>query len=138
MKCPAYKWTFTLDKCMHFCNSDPYRDTECSHHPRKFPHGPCWLTPHPFRGNHSVTCLVILVQRYKVKSLSHVHLFVIPRTVAHQSPLSMEFSRQEYWNGLPFPSPEDLPNPVVEPGSPPLQADALPSKLPQITYNTGA
>ena len=41
----------------------------------------------------------------------------------------MEFSRQGYWSGLPFPSPGDLPNPVVEPGSPALQADALPSEL---------
>ena len=40
----------------------------------------------------------------------------------------MEFSRQEYWSGLPFPSPEDLPNPGIEPGSPALQADALPSE----------
>ena len=42
----------------------------------------------------------------------------------------MEFSKQEYWSGLPFPSPGDLPNPEIEPGSPALQADALPSKLP--------
>ena len=42
----------------------------------------------------------------------------------------MEFSRQEYWSGLPFPSPEDLPNPGIEPGSPALQADALPSEPP--------
>ena len=42
----------------------------------------------------------------------------------------MEFSRQEYWSGLPFPSPRDLPNPGIEPGSPALQADALPSELP--------
>ena len=43
------------------------------------------------------------------------------------SPLSMEFSRPEYWNGLLFPSPEDLPDPGIEPGSPTLQADALSS-----------
>ena len=42
----------------------------------------------------------------------------------------MEFSRQEYWSGLPFPSPGDLPNPGIEPGSPALQADALPSEPP--------
>ena len=49
-----------------------------------------------------------------------------PWTVARQAPLSMGFSRQEYWNGLPFPSPEHLPNPGIEPGSPPaLQADSL-------------
>ena len=48
--------------------------------------------------------------------------------IAHQVPLSMEFSRQEYWSGLPFPSPEDLPNLGVKPGSPTLQADSLPSE----------
>ena len=58
----------------------------------------------------------------KVKSLSHVRLFVTPWTVAHQAPLSMGFSRQDYWSGLPFPSPGDLPDPGVEPGSPALQA----------------
>ena len=47
-----------------------------------------------------------------------------------QTPPSMEFSRQEYWSGLPFPSPGDLPDPGIEPGSPTLQADALPSELP--------
>ena len=49
-----------------------------------------------------------------------------PWTLAHQAPLSMEFSRQEYWNGLPFPSPGDLPNLETEPRSPALQADSLP------------
>ena len=53
-----------------------------------------------------------------------------PWTVARQAPLSMEFSRQEYWSGLPFPSPGDLPNPGIEPGSPALQADALSSEPP--------
>ena len=52
-----------------------------------------------------------------------------PWAVARQAPLSMEFSRQEYWSGLPFPSPGDLPNPGVEPGSPALQADSLPTEL---------
>ena len=66
----------------------------------------------------------------KVKSLSCVWLFVTPWTVASQGPLSMGFSRQEYWSGLPFPSPGDLPNPGIEPGSPSLQADALPSEPP--------
>ena len=51
-------------------------------------------------------------------------------TVACQAPQSVEFSRQEYWSGLPFPSPGDLPNPEIEPGSPTLQADALPSEPP--------
>ena len=69
--------------------------------------------------------------KVKVKSLSPVRLFATPWTVAHQAPPSMEFSRQEYWNRLPFPSPEDLPNPGIEPGSPTLQADALPSEPPR-------
>ena len=50
-----------------------------------------------------------------------------PWTVAHQAPPSMEFSSQEYWSGLPFPSPGDLPDPGIEPGSPALQADVLQS-----------
>ena len=53
-----------------------------------------------------------------------------PWTVAQQAPLSMGFSREEYWRGLPFPSPGDLPDPGIEPGSPALQADALPSEPP--------
>ena len=53
---------------------------------------------------------------------------VTPWTVAHQAPLSMGFSRQEYWSGLPFPSPGDLPDPGIEPGSPALQADSLPTE----------
>ena len=66
----------------------------------------------------------------EMKSLSCVRLFVTPWTVAHQAPLSMVFSRQGYWSGLPFPSPGDLPDPGIEPGSPALQADALPSEPP--------
>ena len=72
----------------------------------------------------------------KVKSLSCVRLFAIPWTVAHQASLSMGFSRQEYWSGLPFPSPGGLPDPGIEPRSPALQLDALPSEPPgkSITY----
>ena len=68
----------------------------------------------------------------EVKSLSRVHvrLFVTPWTVAHQAPPSMGFSRQEYWSGLPFPSPGDLPDPGIEPRSPAFQADALTSEPP--------
>ena len=70
----------------------------------------------------------------EVKSLSRVRLFVTPWTVAHQAPPSMGFSRQEYWSGLPFPSPRDLLNPGIEPRSPALQADALTSAQAPITY----
>ena len=66
----------------------------------------------------------------KVKSLSRVRLFVTPWTVAHQPPPSMGFSRQEYWSGLLFPSPGNLPNPGIEPRSLELQADALTSEPP--------
>ena len=69
-------------------------------------------------------------KRKKVKSLSHVQLFATPWPVAYQAPPSMGFSRQECWSGLPFPSPGDLPNPGIEPRSPALQADALPSEPP--------
>ena len=69
--------------------------------------------------------LQIAVKRREVKSLSHVQFFATPWTVAHQAPPSMEFSREEYCSGLPFPSPGDLPNPGIEPGSPALWADTL-------------
>ena len=66
----------------------------------------------------------------KVKSLSRVRLFATPWTVAHQAPLFLGFSRQEYWSGMPFPSPGDLPNPGIKPRSPAVQADAVPSEPP--------
>ena len=79
-------------------------------------------------------CLHILAciseSEVKVKSLSCVRLFVTPWTVAYQAPLSMGFSRQEYWSGLPFPSPGHLPNPGIKPGSPTLEADTLTSEPP--------
>ena len=64
------------------------------------------------------------------KSLSRVQLFVNPWTVAYQASPPMGFSRQEYWSGLPFPSPDDLPNPGTEPRSPALQADSLAVETP--------
>ena len=73
---------------------------------------------------------MLIKVKVKVKSLSRVRLFVTPWTVAHQAPPSMGFSRQEYWSGLPFPSPGDLPNPGIEPRSPTFQADALTSEPP--------
>ena len=65
-----------------------------------------------------------------VKLLSHVQLFATLWTVAYQASLSTGFSRQEYWSGLPFPSPGDLPDPGIEPGSPTLEEDALTSEPP--------
>ena len=94
--------------------------------------------------------LQVSTSRLKVKSLSRVQLFVTLWSIAHQAPLSMGFSgkntgvgchsppgssvhgifRQEYWSGLPFPSPGDLPNSGIEPSSPALQAGSLTSELP--------
>ena len=65
----------------------------------------------------------------KSKSLSHVQLFATPQTIQ-----SLEFSRPEYWSGLPFASPRNLPNPGIKPRSPALQVDSLPAE-PQ--GNTG-
>jgi len=59
---------------------------------------------------------------------------VTPWTVAHQAPQSMEFSRQEYWSRLSFPSAGDIPNPGIKPRSPALQADVLPSEPPGKPY----
>ena len=73
---------------------------------------------------------VILHYLWKFWSFSCVQLFAIPWTVALQAPLSMEFSRQKYWSGLPFPSPGHLPNPGIKSGSPALQANSLPSESP--------
>ena len=88
----------------------------------------CWL----FFGMRSVLGSVSGWQclKVKVKSLSHVRLFATPWGVAYQASPSMGFSRQEYWRGLPFPSPGDLPDPGIEPVSPALEADALTSESP--------
>ena len=76
---------------------------------------------------------IFLKQRFpemkvKAKSLRHVWFSATPWTVAYQDPLSMEFSRQEYWSGFPFPPPGDLPDRGIEPRSPALQADTLSSE----------
>ena len=74
--------------------------------------------------------LTSLKVKVKVKLLSRVRLFATPLPVAYQVPPSMGFSRQECWSGLPFPSPGDVPDPGIEPRSPTLRADALPSEPP--------
>ena len=68
--------------------------------------------------------------KVKVKSLSRVQLFATLWAVAYQASLAMGFSRQEYWSGLTFPSPGDLPDPGIEPGSPALEADTVTSEPP--------
>ena len=72
----------------------------------------------------------ILQEYVGIWSLSRVRLFAIPWTVVYQASLSMGFSRQVYWSGLPFPSLGDPPDPGIEPRSPALQADSLPSEQP--------
>ena len=83
--------------------------------------------------------LGITIWLKQVKLLSRVWLFATPWTVAHQAPPTMEFSRQEYWSGLPFSPPGDLPGPGIESGSLARWADALPSKpsgiAKQISYD---
>ena len=78
----------------------------------------------PILTNNSALCVFLCY------SLSCVWLFVTPWTVARQAPLFMGFSRQEYWSGLPFPSPGDLPDLGIEPGFPAWQADSLLSQPP--------
>ena len=73
----------------------------------------------------------MLLGKCQCQLLSCVQLLVTPWIVAHQAPLPLEFSRQEYWSGQPFPSPGHLPNPRIKPQSPALQADSLPSKPPR-------
>ena len=82
------------------------------------------------RHKHTHTIYIHINSKVKVKSLSRVQLFVTPWTVAYQVPPSMGFSRQEFWSGLPFSSPGDLPNPGIESMSPALQADSLLSEPP--------
>ena len=72
-----------------------------------------------------LSVIYVLINKVNVKSLSCVWLFATPWTVAHKAPLSMGFFRQEYWSGLPFPSPWDLPNPGIEPRSLALKADTF-------------
>ena len=94
--------------------------------PRFISHS-CMLCPFlslsPFTNSHQLllpplTAIHTPIVKVKVKLLHRVRLFVTPWTVAHQAPPSMESSRQEYWSGLPFLSPEDLPDPGIEPGFP--------------------
>ena len=83
----------------------------------------CWIIKKAREFQKNISPLLTMPKPLKwseVKSLSHVQLFATPWIVAHQAPRSMGFSRHEYWSGLPFPSPGDLPDPGIEPGSPAL------------------
>ena len=101
-------------------------------------HTSCWQS----KGSHMLTLTISFIQTFTkqcnfldylvpacvLSHFSRVRLFAALWTVAHSSPLSVGFSRQEYWSGLPFPSPGDLPHPGINPGLPALQSDSLPSK----------
>ena len=93
-------------------------------HPLSLPSQNIWIRFYSFIAKY------LQLPFYVLKSLSPVRLFVTPRTVAYQASPPLGFSKQEYWSGLPFPSPGDLPDPGIEPRSPALQADALPSEPP--------
>ena len=90
-----------------------------------------WSPYHCVLSNlHTVPVVLSDLRACMLSGFSRVWLFMTPRTVAHQAPLSMGFSKQRYWNGLPFPSPGDLPHPGIEPGSSALKANSLPSVPP--------
>ena len=74
----------------------------------------------------------------KCELLSHARLFATPWTAAHQAPLSMRFSRQGYWSGLPFPSPGDLPDPGIKPGSPALAGRFFTDSYKESPFACGA
>ena len=123
----------TQENPLH-ATSSPWRHLQC--------HWVCyilWCKWHPActtaQTCHRALCVTTACQRPSMlhvcmlSCFSHVQLFATPRTVAHQTPLSMGFSRQEHWSGLPCPPPGDLSNPGIEPMSPEaaaLQADSLP------------
>ena len=101
---------------------NPHRNTQHTVWPHIWePHGPVRLTP---SSNHHTEplapSLCCMCRTVVVQSLSRVRLFATPWTAARQPPLPMGFSRWEYWSGLPFPTPEDLPDPETEPTSPAL------------------
>ena len=115
-----------------------YIDTHCTH---TYTHTHMYIYSFFFffffhLGHHRALCFLCYTVLIEVKLLSHVWRVVTPWTIAHQAPPSMEFSRQEYWSGLPFPSPGNLPNPGIELGSPALQVDSLPTELTGKPKNT--
>ena len=93
-------------------------------HPLSLPSQNIWIRFYSFIAKY------LQLPFYVLKSLSPVRLFVTPWTVAYQASPPLGFSKQAYWSGLPVPSPGDLPDPGIEPRSPALQADALPSEPP--------
>ena len=97
---------------------------------RSYGPGDIYIYTHTYTHTPMVDSYCCMAESIWVKLLSCVWLFATPWTVAYQAPPSMGFSRQEYWNGLPFPSPGDLSDPGIKSRSPALQADSLPSEPP--------
>ena len=95
-----------------------------------FSRGSSWPRDWTWVSHIAVRFSTIWSTRKKVKPLSRVSLFGIPSSVARHAPPSMGFSRQEYWSGLPFLPPGDLPNPEIKPRSPALKADSMLSEPP--------
>ena len=106
---------------------EPHPQTKSPH--KNFQHTPTVRQNDVLENMSSPICVCV-----RARSVVQLCPFVTPWTVAHQAPLSMGFSRQKYWSGLPCPPPGDLPDPGIEPKSPALQADSLPcepaGKLP--------
>ena len=119
--------SYVARKTLYFWNSCPMSLCYCALHTP-----PCPSTTRFIRSS----AMLFSLKWSKVKSLSRIRLFVIPLTVAYQVPLPVEFCRQEYWHGLPCPSPGDLPYPGTELRSPVLQADFLPSQHKAGYYGT--
>ena len=141
---PLWRWSGLALVCMWLLFSPPYPASFSIllqvflSRPLLTSHEPCLGLSFP----KNPSCIIFslwglgggaLSEKWKYQLLSCARLFATPWSTAHQSPLSMGFSRHEYWSGLPFPSPGDLPNPGIEPGSLTFLADSLPSE-PPATY----
>ena len=127
-------WLLLMSLSIHQKNECPLADSALLYY--KTCHYLLQVGTHDFEGTNPMCpplpgkAMKRSFSKWKWKLLSCVQLLVTPWTVACQAPLSMEFPRQEYWCGEPFPSTGDLPNPEIESRSPSLQADSLPSEPP--------
>ena len=95
----------------------------------------CFLSPAHSYVNHGGLCTTVWLSAHSLPGGGSLVVLAIPWTIALQASLPMGLSEQEYWSGLPFPSPGDLPNPGIEPRSPAVQADSLPTELQGKPYH---
>ena len=128
----SYLWTgnLFLTPSIHLCPLSYHWPSPCE---SRWPHAVSCKTPTHLVLAFSLSCCPLAAHKgscVHAQSLSHVWLFVSPGTIAHQAPLSMGFSRQEYWSGLPFLSPGDLPDPGINPAFPALWVTSLPLSHP--------